>query len=263
MCPRRYLYNVNEYAQPTNKNLEFGSLMHHLIEQVYCDPEIFVEGLIDSYVFPKSIKPDEAEKMRAMASVLAPAYFRVYVQDFKYKIIEPELLLDTSLKGVRIRGKIDGIFNRKYMLETKTKGQIVEDNIQARLAIDWQSMFYVMGYRLQTGILLEKVIYNVIRVPGNTIKNGNVQQFTMDLREAVSAKPEYYFMRWETAFTKQDIDTFEAELLEHIARLGTDKLFLRNLCACEAPWPCAFINACATGSTKGLERKPLFSELMV
>ena len=264
MCPRRFWYAINLYAGSVSKAMQFGTLMHAVVEEWYRSngSDKASCAVIENFKFDKIIKVDDAEYMRAVASALAPTYFDIYKGDIK-RNVEPEFALDTlHPSGLRVRGKIDGIVGKELLLETKTKGRISEGGIERRMSIDYQTLFYIMGYRMQTGALLSGVVYNVIRFPQRAIK-GDLKKFTDDLTKDVAKKPDDYFMRWETAFSRSDIDEFESEFFRNIERVRAEVHFDRNLCACEAPYPCTYINACASGGdTSSLRKKKvLFEEL--
>jgi hypothetical protein len=272
-CPKKFLYSINLWAEPEKKSTQFGSFFHHILETIYSEKICQQKNLsaaiticIDAYQFPKVIKTDEAEYMRAVASVLAPFYFKLYAKDFDYEITT-EYKFEAPLGNLaKLRGMVDGIFGTPdtgdyILLETKTKSQIPEERIEGKLSLDWQTLFYSMAARIIFGKPPKKIIYNVVRYPQRKIKT-TVQDFCAELLKDVTAKPDYYFMRWETSFTNMELDKFQEEISSYIMDISTDTKFRRNLSACDSLYPCPYIQACITGKPEGLRKKKvLFEEL--
>lgn len=268
ICPRRFVLAANRYAQPETKNLVFGTFFHALLEIHYMEHRPLEKGdaaaFTDAYDFPKTITAEDAEYMRAVGYVLYEAYAARYRDDFKYAII-PEHVFDVKADGgYRLRGKMDGIWKAApdvWLLETKTKSQIGEEGLQKRLALDWQSLFYMLAYWYENKKMPRGVIYNVVRFPQRSVAGG-YPAFTAALRKDIAAKPDYYFMRWNTEFTMDDIGKFAKELIAKLNELAARKVWYRNECSCDVYGGCPFVNYCATGSLDGLRRKSkLFEEL--
>jgi len=158
-----------------------------------------------------------------------------------------------SGRTVKLRGKWDGVnlvgAGKKagiYLLEHKTKGQIVEEKIAGQLQFDLQTMTYLVALeevqKNPTGDTLvglscnplKGVIYNVVRRPlaggkhsirphaAKSLKTKpDVPAETMDhyyarLGGLIAEEPEYYFMRWTVTVTQAEIERFKREFLDPI-----------------------------------------------
>ena len=261
MCPQRFKLVTGGLAKPESRSMMFGSYFHSLLEQHYSGRKPDVDG----WTFPQLTAPNDVEYMRCCAAALLPGYVsRWAVEDKRWLGVQPEKVFDVKFHGYRLRGKIDGIVNTGtgvYLLETKTKSVISEDNLTNRLALDWQSLFYMHAWAIEAGgDVPQGVIYNVIRFPQRTMKNA--REFTDTLRKEVASKPEYYFYRWTVEFSTEDIEAFRVELHQKLMELEQRKVWFKNQCACEAPYPCDYVRLCAEGDRKtGLVKRKLFSEL--
>jgi hypothetical protein len=265
LCCYRFLYNLNLYTDPTMiKKTTPGTFGHAILEHIYKKEKIkqTIGQFIDKYKFPKEIKMDEQEYIRTVMSVLIPNYFKVYPGDLKWDIT-PEIQFNVMLGTARLVGKMDGIVRDKgnWLLETKFKGNINEDAVVSKLRIDWQSLFYLNAYAIMTGIFLDGVIYNIVRYPQRSAAKG-LEVFAEALEEDIKSRPDYFYYRYKTEFTKKEILEFREELCEKLNDLSNRKVFWKNQCACNAPFPCAYIEACSSGDFSGLKKKrKLFEEL--
>jgi hypothetical protein len=202
--------------------------------------------------------------MRVCGQVLMERYIKRY----KKEVISPEMKFETNLTTnsftVKLRGKKDGAFKRgtdTFLLETKTKSNISEEGLQNQLVLDWQSLLYVLAHYLEHNVLPVGVVYNVIRFPQRKPKDLGV--FAIELGKEIDSKPDYYFMRWETQYTAEDIEHFKNELICKLWELKDRVVFYRNECSCGMYGGCPYLDFCATGSTRGLRKsKVLFEELV-
>lgn len=250
LCPQKYENSI-QWKEAFQSNTIFGTFGHKMLEQIYLGKkaEIF------NYQFPKEVKQEEQEYMRAVGEILIDEYLHYYGKEK----IKPEILFDTNLEGFKLKGKIDGI-KGNYLFETKFKTQIVEDKLQERLILDWQTNFYLVVYHCLTGKYLDGVIYNVIRYPKRSTK-GNMKTFCDSLQTEIREKPEYFFYRYQTEFSKEHIEQFEIDLITKLARIKGQNI-IKNQCACDLYGGCSFVKLCAKGDTDGLvKRKVMFEEL--
>ena len=253
-CPRKFQLITSELGTPTRMPMELGSAGHKALE---------TNGK-EKYVVDKVISKEEQLQIEAYVRAIHPAYKAHYAQSDEALGIEHELVFDTPLCGIRLRGKIDGILNLDngdvVILETKFKSRISEDALDRSLAVDWQSLFYVLAFWLQTGVRPVAVQYDVVRYP--TIKFGMTPKEVYDATVAGTKKePERWFYRWETGFSEEDIVSFRIELQQKIKELTERTVYYRNECACAGTFKCDFLDWCAAGDKSKLVTKKLFSEL--
>jgi len=142
---------------------------------------------------------------------------------------------------VILRGKWDAVLKVKqgrksviYLGENKSKGEIVEQQIQRQLKFDLQTMIYLVALRKYAEkrkfALPEGVRYNVVRRPlsggkysisqrkGRQTKKGLVgaetpDQFYARLQGLIESDPEHFFMEWDVGISDQDMKRFEQRFL--------------------------------------------------
>ena len=252
-CPKKFSLVTAGVGKPTKMVMELGSAGHKALETLGKE----------KYIVDKSISKEEQLQIEACVKAIYPAYAAHYAKEDAGWKNNPEMVFDALLEGTRIRGKIDNVLHGKnsvMLRETKFKARISEDSLDRGLALDFQSLFYVLAYWLQTGVRPSGVQYDVVRYP--TIKFGMTPK---DIYDAVilgtKKEPERWFYRWETAFTEQDILTFKGELVQKLKELRERKIWYRNECACNGAFKCDFIDYCAAGNLTGLVKRELFSEL--
>jgi len=208
------------------------------------------------------------------------AYIKYYARDFReLRFEEVERTFCVKYGQFYLRGKVDGRFRDRtggvWHIEHKNYGRINEETITLKLAFDLQNLMYLLADRLENNRQLCGVLYNILRRP-----EVRKEMLTGDLRKhvakAIASKPAYYFLRWEIPYTALDLDTFDRELTKKLFELqarcaecsgsgagDTLQAFWKNECACELPYSCEFLNACASGHLTGYRQKPvLFTELV-
>ena len=249
-CPRKYENSIH-YKIDLIPATVFGSFGHKYLECFYSKKDFNFEA----YEFPKEVSLDDQEYMRNVGAIL----FEEYENYYSKEKIQPEIVFDVKLKDFRLKGKIDGIKNN-FIFETKFKSQIVENKLQERLLLDWQTNFYMIAYLLKMNMYPKGVIYNVIRYPKRSIK-GSMKTFCDSLQKEIHNKPEYFFLRFETLFNKELIDNFKVELY-HKLKYMKDYYPWKNQCACDLYSGCQYVKLCAKGDTDGLKkREKMFEEL--
>jgi hypothetical protein len=280
------------------ESLQFGSLTHTLLERL---GKAVIAGTArdaDDAVAVLSTYEDEwrtqqhaahpsdlqqSEFVLAKAQAVWPEYVVYYEEDLDPKRwVELEGKFDVEWESYRLRGRRDGMLRRKgalWLFETKTKGQIVDEDIMDLLEFNPQALFYMLANQIELerrGIKSEKglvgVIYNVIRSPGERLLKKGAEPLA-DYRARVQAKiagnPDHYFKRYEAMYTKKQLQAFAARLATKIDAFAEwvcgDGQHYRNDGeggACTKKWKCSFIKACATGRMDGFERTGrLFEEL--
>lgn len=211
-----------------------------------------------------------------------------------------------SGRVVMLRGKFDSvdlIDGRIYLQENKVKGDIDELQLKRQLTFDLQTMTYLVALTESPDINhpVCGVRYNVIRRPlsggkgsirphaEKRTKNTYVPAETTEhyydrlLNDYILPEPEYWFMRWKSEVTRQEIESFKSEFLnpfleqlsywyETVAGIEHEFPFDPNCLHYRLPYgiynPIAeggttdFDEHIASGSTVGLEKiSTLFPEL--
>ena len=218
----------------------------------------------------------DIQKDLACATALFPAYVEHWKKsDQKKTWLEVEQVFDIKYEGVRLRGKLDGLFQTKdgsvWILETKTASQISEDTLNLALTFDFQCLFYIIAIMNKFKCRVNGVLYNVIRTPqiGRKEDKGS-SAYVQLLREDIQSRPNFYFQRFELSFPKQKVDLFGVELgqkLEDFIAWWDGKLpTYKNEFACRARWNCEYLPVCSCGGNPekaGFKKnKTLFSELL-
>jgi hypothetical protein len=219
--------------------------------------------------------PDDVSEDIAMASALWPVYIaKWYAADTQRDWYELERVFDVPWRGYRLRGKRDAMFRlphgkgwHYWLYETKTKGQIDEEDIKATLMYDFQNLDYCLAAHIEQGITISGVLYNVIRRPGQKNTRG-LPDLVAKIRKAAEAEPDYFFKRFEVTYPPEVIKDFEDNQLkprldEFRAWLDGKMATVRNERACIGRYNCEFISACSAKSMAGYVRtRQLFSELL-
>lgn len=152
-----------------------------------------------------------------------------------------------SGRVVRLRGKWDGVElvnePRKpagiFLFESKTKGDVDEDLLRRQLKFDLQTMWYLIALKVQRedygstltehfqGAPILGVRYNVIRRPlsggkGSIRKHQPTKsnpagesdaEFYTRLQGIIAEEPGYWFMRWTSEVSPQDVERFKVQFL--------------------------------------------------
>lgn len=222
-------------------------------------------------------KPEAIQADLAMAKAIFPAYAERWGRDDgKRKWVEVEQVFDVRGPplGVRLRGKIDGAFEDRsgklWILETKTASQISEDTLSQALAFDFQSLFYCHALEAKLKRPVVGVLYNVVRVPqiGKAMDKSS-DAYVEAVRADVSARPDFYFARFELTYPRKVRERFAEELTaklqEFIGWIARDLPTYKNESACRARWTCNYLPVCACGGDPAAagfkQNRELFSEL--
>lgn len=283
-CPERAHLKYEEGLGSTRFKgaLKFGDIVHNVLDQVYTrfrdtrnpnnsigiyrrvlgkDEEATRKALISDGTF--SAVEQELEELYGLADVLLNAYFKHYEADFNGRRVWEALEETFSVPfeyGVGlflpVRGKVDARYRarnrRLWIMDTKTKGQISEGSLELRLLFDLQSMLYLWGTWKGTGELPAGMLYNVMRRPQlrKTTKE-SLAQFLVRVEKDIAKRPDFYFVRFETAFTRKDVEKWAREF-EFMVRyavewsLGLHRFRVSG--ACENKYgTCEFLHLCATG----------------
>lgn len=257
--------------------LQFGSLMHKLLEAYYTtgDPVEYVFDSIEDRWRKKAVEAGDDLQQVEMDLCLSRVLFQEYVKyyrakDAKKEWLELEGVFDVDFNGYRLRGMTDGVYKQgkgTWILETKTASRIDEETLSDALLFNFQNLFYIVAKQIQLGKPVKGVLYNIIRKPSlRQKKNEPIGEFMQRIAEDVAARPDWYFVRFEIVYTRKRIKQFKDELQ---SKLGEFELWVRgklptykNENTCVGRWSCRFLKACASNSMVGFNcNGVLFSEL--
>jgi hypothetical protein len=304
VCPERLRLKYVEGWEKTQFSgaLKFGNIVHYALDRAYSafrdsgNPAVTID---ESEV---AIRDDEKETRKAlteegmlsqveeeleqlygMAEVLMRHYWKKWKGDLtgrmKWEALEETFKLPYTLHSqpygevtTFLRGKVDGRYrakNRKpWIVDHKSKGEIQVDRIADRLTVDIQIMLYSWATKQLTGEYPAGVLYNVMRRPQlYRRKDESLAAFLGRIDEDIPKREDFYFVRFEAAFSPADHARFEKDLaslvrLAHAWSRGT--YHYRFSPACETKYGvCEFLPVCARGSYDRLrKREHVFPELV-
>ena len=272
-CQRAFLFSINGYAQPIHEEkTNFGSIVHDVNDVVYTKGKSptskQIVSAIDNYCEKRVregtlVTQQQLETDSAKAEAILIPYFEFYAKDFTRKrFYDAEWLFKTRFNGQTMRGKVDLKYltkkKKKWLKEHKTKGQINEDGLLRYLPLDFQSHFYLLADFYDTGTYAEGMLYNVIRnTQAKPLKNERLITYKKKIMEQCRKNPSHYYKRWETTYTKQEREIFNADL-GHITYSIKHRMGMHvypNTFNCLKPWPCEFLRACSENSCACLVKK--------
>jgi hypothetical protein len=288
-CRRRFLFDINRWCKPDAAlKFEYGNMNHEILDKVYTgfrlgnfgydDLVDVITDAIDKYTFTRVWSDEAIEIAKAKSQAVMECYIIVFKTDFtEMRFEEVEGVFEITWCGFKLRGKKDGRFRDKngggWHIEHKNYGYIQEDILPMLLSFDLQNLLYMLVDQIEFMRLLKGVLYNILRNPQVRKKDGGPNDVYMKLKKDIMADPRHYFIRYEIPYMPSQLKQFEAELFEKLTDLNSilqgdpGKVFNRmykNEHACESPYRCDFINACATGNMIGYVQSPnLFEELQV
>ncbi len=220
---------------------------------------------------------EEIEEVYGIASILLRHYWNHWEADDlsgkrKWETLEQTFDVPYTFKNlkdgqvtVRRRGKIDGTYRavnkRLWMLETKTKSQVNEANLAARLKLDIQVMYYLSALKAINKETPAGVLYNVLRRPQlRRSKKETFGAFCKRVDADIAKRPEWYFVRWEASFPAQDLTNWERGDMDSMLRLAyawSQKSFhFRNSSACDGKYgTCDYLRYCSGGEDNRLRRR--------
>jgi hypothetical protein len=288
----------------TKGSLSFGNLWHFLDAELH---KAVAAGKLKSHkeksaltdFFAKTMDRYERQQLKkiggktdadqlqldmAKAEAIFLAYCDFWPGDFERdRWLDVETVFDVRWHGRhtkqmwRLRGRKDGAFQtfigkkkkrEKWLLETKTKGRIDNDDLLTdALSFDMQNLTYLTAdaaeYPDDPAI---GTLQNIVRNPGQKFTTGTLAQYMLRVKEDVRKRPEHYFKRFEVAYPADDRERFEDELemklFEFRAWLKGDLPTYRQEQACVGRWNCTYLGACASGSMAGYSQTTkLFEEL--
>lgn len=252
-------------AEQFNRALEYGNMWHlceeefaagHQMDRIETTLRAHCQDLMKKY----HTQQEEIDKWYNVCLKQFPIYIKHWEKhkdtQKRTGLLQEEVFhVPYALPSggvVYLRGKFDGVdligkgkTAGIYLFETKTKGEIVEEDLKRQLNFDMQTMLYLVA--LQSMIDNEDpdtsvgqlpifprnkvagVRYNVVRRPLSGGK-GTIKQLEGSKNRAPETKEEYYtrlqqyfiedpaywFMRWTVEISHKDIENFKVKFLNPI-----------------------------------------------
>lgn len=282
-CRQKFLFKLNRWTpNERNKNVEFGNMVHHVLDLAYSasrmPSEKGIDKWVDQYVAEWEKRniatgTQEMERHAAVTVVLMGEYLKRYGKDFsEKKFTGVEALFSVNWKGYLLRGKKDGRFlsklGKKWIMEHKTRTEIDENSISDLLAFDLQSLFYITAEEAETLDPVHGVLYNVFRNPQHKLKAGeSLKSYAERVRKDAKKDPAHFFVRFEATYSPRDRKIFQAQLFAKLTEISAflrgDLACYRNEAMCKVGFiKCEYLKACASGTMAGYRQKArLFEEL--
>lgn len=298
-CRKKMEYIFNGWRTVgTRSVLTFGSIFHYLLETMTNEiiagntkefhPEAFAKKMTARWIKQRSEKGafgskaemDDAIWQSRRAATIFNVYCDVYKKDFKMLWESVESQFDIWWEtdhgnSFRLRGMRDGLFRRTknyWLFETKTKSRIDDESLMAKVAFDFQSLFYLHTLRLELDAEGDDtpcagVLYNVVRNPSLRLTGAETKEQHLRRMEAdARSKPEHYFIRYEAQFSEETQRKFreelELKLLEFEAWCNGNLPTYKRENACSGLWNCEFLQACGSCSMAGyVDTGTMFNEL--
>ena len=263
-CRERFRLLVVEGLKPADTfshRLEYGNMWHvceeALAQQGSSQPSLlwqrnlttYCERLCRRYI----TQQDQIDKWYNVCKVQFPLYVDYWAKH--QDVVDRTPLLQEQVfhvpyklpsgRTVYLRGKwdaVDLIGKGKaagiYLFETKTKGDINEQQLKRQLTYDLQTMLYLIALHDQADFevpslgptTISGVRYNVIRRPLSGGRGSIVQHkpsrsnpfgekkedYYSRLGGLIAEAPQDYFMRWKVEIHSGDIAKFKRECLDPI-----------------------------------------------
>ena len=228
-CPEKCRLGLVEGLRRPGSStpLDFGNITHMMLERGYKDSSqkkpAALRAMADQWQKENQAYTDDAECMLSQIEGLVTAYHEYWEKDDKKKdwvSLEQTFDVPYTLPSglvIRLRGKIDGVFRvgkKLYLLETKTKGQVVSALDEA-VGFNLQVMFYLYAARQLYGEFPAGVLYNILRRPQLRLGKAETQVgFAQRVEKDILSRPDFYFKRMEIAFLKKEQVAWERELAD-------------------------------------------------
>lgn len=288
-CRYKFIMKLNKWTTlESGKNTYYGSIVHYVLENLYRKGKntlpLDIEEWINQFIrqYEKEMKvwtSDNIHFVAKMCAIVLKEYFNYYFDDFDEMTIHTvESKFNVPFHNTHLLGMRDLLFsykgkNGKWIMEHKSMGRVVEKILLQRLRIDKQILFYATATEQEYDLLIDGVLFNVIRRP--QLKFDEMKEdktdFLKRLHDDILERPEFYFIRYPVTFTQKDKQIFKEELtkkLDDIQDFLSGKLRVyREEDMCESayngsPYVCEYIDVCSTGIIKGMiQQKSWFPEL--
>lgn len=221
----------------------------------------------------------------ALMEVTLPRYFDWWKKDFKqvewvgleekFMVLKPIQAdpFGAKIVNIPIRGKRDGKFRLRkglWLFETKFKSMISEGDIVDTLSFETQVLLYLWSMWIEADKkeVPKGVLYNIVRRTAlRQAAAESVAQFAKRVAADMDKRPDFYFMRMESAMDLDDLVTFDAQLQGIVKDMYSwwkgNSPHYRNTYSCLGKYGrCSNLGACSSQDYSGLvKRKTMFKEL--
>jgi len=276
-CECKSRNQLDGWCKPeARRAIEFGNFGHWLLEHWYKAENIGLENSTyeDAAEFYEMMEPAWVERLigigypaeaieedLALMAPLFPAYVVHWKgQDAKFNWEATEHKFDVEWQGFRLRGMIDGVLKMgrsTYTFESKFRGRF-STNEELKLAFDPQCLFYLNAAEVWKGKTMRGTIYNNVRKPQLKLNKKGVKDLTDRVRVDISKRPEWYFIRHELVYTKNDKRRFRTQLLQKLnmfkAWVEGGMIPLRREGACMGRYTCEYLESCAKNTMIGYKQ---------
>lgn len=261
---------------------KWGTLAHNVLEHVHLQDKPTTKAVnkqitrtLAEYESENGALWDDVdlrfyEQIGAELHAVLPRYFDYWAhKGVKFK--KTEVVLDQAWRGFRLRGMVDGLLGFKkddYVLETKTRGMIVEHQLLSTLPKDFQSNYYLHALSVPRKKRVKGFWYNIIRRPGTRPKKGEtLVDYRARLEETIDKDPEHWYKRYEVAVSDDDYAEWQEYLYEVLCRF--DEWYRSGMpgetygkpCI-SGKFPCSYLDWCHNGRTELYRvRDRMFKEL--
>jgi len=230
-CPHQcYLQYIEGWrSNKFSYALEFGDLFHTMLEKV--SEEKTPEAVINEWSHKHKKQSYYSDQINEIATCMdiCLATFNKYQpywaeQDKEIEWVSKEhtFTVLSPVGNIRMRGKIDGVFNlgdSLWLFETKTKGAFNGLDIQTQLYRDSQTLFYSYAAERIYERPVQGILYNVIR--RSLLKQGKTEtgrKFLERITTDINKRPSHYFHRYRVKLNKEDLKRFREQQLYNIIK---------------------------------------------
>jgi hypothetical protein len=230
-CPHQcYLQYIEGWrSDKFSYALEFGDLFHTILEKVSEEksPGNIIAEWKQKHLYQSYYSDQINEIATCMDVCLATfkkyqPYWAEQDKEVKWVAREHSFTVLSPIDGIRMRGKIDGVFDlgdSLWLFETKTKGAFNGLDIQTQLYRDSQTLFYSYAAERIYERPVQGILYNVIR--RSLLKQRKDEpgsKFLERITEDIEKRPSHYFHRWRVKLNKDDLVRFRSNQLDTIIR---------------------------------------------
>lgn len=226
--------------------MTYGSLAHGILERVYRiwpaqkrgrPPQAkfvhaIVQGVSDAYRarngkdWDAKVEQDYEFSVSALHAVM-PRYFVHWgKEDFNDEVRWERLETVFRVPNGRftLAGRLDGarvLRGATWLFETKTPGQINEENLGAVITRDFQLNFYLWALSKLARKVPAGALYNLVRRPGLARgKSGDPDEYEKRVGEHIDKDPTHYFKRITVPVDTKTLLWFQEELRHVLERFG-------------------------------------------
>lgn len=246
-CPEQFRLNHQEDydARYCNTYLQFGTAIHLVLHEarqrligkdagsnVPPQSRDAVKKVLSSLekdltddVAPNEKSRQEFETQLGLATIVGFQYGQKWwMRDRQKKWIDSEREFSIDYDDTHLNGTMDAVFedgNGYWILDTKTKSQVNEDNIQDSFIHDVQFMLYMVAGNHIYGDYPRGIIFDGVRRPGQKItqKDKDFHQWLDRVEQEVIKEKDHYFFRFKAEYGKGEVKKWEEQQLKPMLRL--------------------------------------------